>query len=79
MPGGLGRGKEAVTMVNTPVYMDPGDGGDGDDDDVTGGKGEKKKKNTYRHLIKGIPGVLLFLLSWFIILFFYYLQQENTL
>ena len=39
--------------------MDLGDGGDGDDDDVTGGKGEKKKKNTYKHLIKGIPGVFL--------------------
>ena len=46
-------------MGNTPADMD-GDGGDGDDDDPVGGKGEKKKKNTYKHLIKGIPGVLLF-------------------
>ena len=71
MPGTLGKGKgrevvhrnAVTTMGNTPADMDVGDGGDGDDDDVTGGKGEKKKKNTYRHLIKGIPGVLLFLLS----------------
>ena len=70
MQGMFGKGKEkevvhgnAVTMGNTPADMDFGDGGDGDDDDVTGGKGEKKKKNTYKHLIKGIPGVLLFLLS----------------
>jgi hypothetical protein len=59
-----GKGKEvvhgnAVTMGNTPADVDLGDGGDGDDDDVAGGKGEKKKKNTYRHLIKGIPGALL--------------------
>lgn len=67
-PGTLdkGKGKEvvhgnAVTMGNTPVDMDLGDGGDGDDDDAAGGKGEKKKKNTYKHLIKGVPGVLLFL------------------
>jgi hypothetical protein len=36
----------------------------GDDDhDAAGGKGEKKKKDTYKYLIKGIPGVFLFLLS----------------
>lgn len=29
---------------------------DGEDDDATGGKGEKKKKNSYKALIKGIPG-----------------------
>ena len=61
---GKGKGKEvvhrnAVTMGNTPADMDLGDGGDADDDDITGGKGEKKKKNTYKHLIKGIPGVLI--------------------
>ena len=50
-----------MTMGNTPVDVDLGDGGDGDDDDAPGGKGEKKKKNTYKHLIKGIPGVLLLL------------------
>ncbi|KAF9267811.1 hypothetical protein L218DRAFT_893982 [Marasmius fiardii PR-910] len=43
-----GKGKE---MVATPAA----DGQDQDDDEVTG-KGEKKKKNSYRHLIKGVPG-----------------------
>ena len=55
MPGTLDKGK------GKEVDLDPGDGADGDDDNVTGGKGETKKKNTYKHLIKGIPGVLLFL------------------
>ena len=41
--------------------MDSGNRGDGDDDDVKGGK--KKKKKACKHLIKGIPGMLLFLLS----------------
>lgn len=36
------------------------DGGDGDDGDEEGGKGDKKQKNTYRHLIKGIPGAYTF-------------------
>ena len=50
VPGTASKGKGKADDV------DLGDGGDGDDDDV---KGEKKKKNTYKHLIKGIPGVLL--------------------
>ena len=33
----------------------PDDGQDGDDED-----GGKKKKNSYKHLIKGIPGTLCF-------------------
>ncbi|KAL0568798.1 hypothetical protein V5O48_013181 [Marasmius crinis-equi] len=43
-----GKGKETVA---TPL----GDGHDQDDDDAPE-KGEKKKKNSYKHLIKGIPG-----------------------
>ncbi|KAG7089528.1 hypothetical protein E1B28_011203 [Marasmius oreades] len=43
-----GKGKETAA---TPA----GEAQDQDDDDVTG-KGEKKKKNSYRHLIKGVPG-----------------------
>ena len=63
MPGrsGKDKGKEvvhgnAVAIGDTPADMDSGDRGDFDDDDVKGGK---KKKNIYKHLIKGIPGVLL--------------------
>ena len=50
VPGTLSKVKVKAADI------DLGDGGDGDDDDV---KGEKKKKNTYKHLIKGIPGVFL--------------------
>ena len=42
--------------MGTPGSSGVADGGDGDDDEATG-KGEKKKKNTYKHLIKGVPGV----------------------
>lgn len=39
---------------STPAAAEGGDGEDGDEDAA---KGEKKKKsNTYKHLIKGIPG-----------------------
>ena len=48
-----GKGKE---MVDTPGSSGVADGGDGDDDEATG-KGEKKTKNTYKHLIKGVPGM----------------------
>lgn len=50
-PGGAdkGKGKEKDFAMATPD-----DGQDGDDED--GGKGDKKKKNSYKHLIKGIPG-----------------------
>ncbi|KIM39802.1 hypothetical protein M413DRAFT_19587 [Hebeloma cylindrosporum] len=51
-----GKGRERDSAVATPADADPADVGDADDDDAPGAKGEKKKKNTYRHLIKGIPG-----------------------
>jgi len=60
-----GKGRERDSAVATPAEADPADGGDADDDDVPGAKGEKKKKNTYRHLIKGIPGVFLFFIFIF--------------
>ncbi|KAF8071919.1 hypothetical protein FPV67DRAFT_906210 [Lyophyllum atratum] len=46
-----GKGKEVEGVPMTPGA---GDGGDGDDED--GGKGDKRKRNNYKHLIKGIPG-----------------------
>ncbi|KAF5391672.1 hypothetical protein D9757_002379 [Collybiopsis confluens] len=47
-----GKGKEIVppSIAQTPAQ----DAQDPDDDE--GGKGEKKKKNSYKHLIKGVPG-----------------------
>ncbi|KAF9485212.1 hypothetical protein BDN70DRAFT_903279 [Pholiota conissans] len=52
-----GKGRERDGMaVSTPADADHADAGDGDDDDAPGAKGEKKKKNSYKHLIKGIPG-----------------------
>ncbi|KAI5117368.1 hypothetical protein M0805_004358 [Coniferiporia weirii] len=60
-PGAVDKGKGRETSAITPHT--PGaptptgaDGGDGDDGDEEGGKGDKKQKNSYRHLIKGIPG-----------------------
>ncbi|KAG6909059.1 hypothetical protein DXG01_002212 [Tephrocybe rancida] len=46
-----GKAKEVEGGPVTPVAQD---GGDGDDED--GGKGDKKQRNNYKHLIKGIPG-----------------------
>ncbi|KAG6879545.1 hypothetical protein C0992_001550 [Termitomyces sp. T32_za158] len=50
--GGLdkGKGKETEGGPVTPVAHE----GDGADDE--GGKGDKRQKNNYKHLIKGIPG-----------------------
>ncbi|KAG6817669.1 hypothetical protein H0H87_005427 [Tephrocybe sp. NHM501043] len=45
-----GKGKETEVGSVTPVAPD----GDGDDEE--GGKGDKKQRNNYKHLIKGIPG-----------------------
>lgn len=51
-----GKGKEMVGTPDTPGQLEVGDG---DDEDGAGGKGDKKKKNNYKHLIKGIPGACL--------------------
>ena len=58
----MGSG-EAGANVGSEVV--PGIG-DGEDDDGVGVKGEKKMKNNYRHLIKGLPGVFLLYLSLWI-------------
>jgi hypothetical protein len=57
-----GKGKEVVTPGSGMNAPTPGtaaaavdDGDDGEEDAGTG-KGEKKQKNSYRSLIKGIPG-----------------------
>ena len=62
MVGGLdkGKGKEKEAMVidgqaGMGVPQTGGQGVVGSADDGTD-KGEKKKKNSYKHLIKGIPG-----------------------
>lgn len=60
-----GKGKEVV--VTNPVHAPQtpaADAQDGDDED--GGKGDKKKKNSYKHLIKGVPGALHLLVTWFV-------------
>jgi hypothetical protein len=52
-----GKGKEREASVGLGVANAPTPGGpvgDGADEE---GRGEKKRKNTYRHLIKGIPGM----------------------
>ncbi|PBK75760.1 hypothetical protein ARMSODRAFT_950081 [Armillaria solidipes] len=59
-PGGaLDKGKGKEVAVSSPLVLAPqtpaADPQDPDDDDP-GGKGEKKKKITYKHLIKGTPG-----------------------
>ena len=53
---GLDKGKVKETEGG-PVTPLAHEGGDGGDDE--GGKGDKKQKNNYKHLIKGIPGVFL--------------------
>ncbi|TFK20300.1 hypothetical protein FA15DRAFT_682613 [Coprinopsis marcescibilis] len=57
-PGDKGKGKEVdVDMSDVGGGGRPPHGlGEGDDDDGPGGKKEKKGKNSYRHLIKGMPG-----------------------
>jgi hypothetical protein len=70
VPGTLSKGKGKAPDV------DLGDGGDGDDDDV---KGEKKKKNTYKHLIKGVPGVLQLFAIFPQFLIYIYIYNRKTL
>ena len=52
-----GKGKD-VSLVTKPIPGDaselPHPGGEEDGDQA---KGEKKQKNSYKHLIRGIPGV----------------------
>ena len=47
-----GKGKEKESLATSPQTpaVDP------DDDEPGGAKGDKKKKITYKHLIKGAPG-----------------------
>lgn len=55
-PVDKGKGKEVAAPSSLQPHqpMTPAaDGQDGEDDDGKGGRG---KKNSYRHLIKGIPG-----------------------
>lgn len=58
--GDKGKGKEKEVIprdVASPAAQTPGAGGDGDDEEQQG-KGEKKWKTSYKHMIKGIPGAL---------------------
>lgn len=62
MPGAVDKGKgREVPLPSSGMSVGaptPGvDGGDGDDGEEEGPKSDKKQKNTYRHLIKGIPGM----------------------
>jgi hypothetical protein len=52
---GKGREQSMAMDIEAPANAPTPGGIDGADED---GKGEKKRKNTYRHLIKGIPGML---------------------
>ena len=49
-----GKGREVPVRGGEVDTHDPNDG----DEDDMGGKGEKRKRNNYKHLIKGIPGKL---------------------
>ena len=61
-PGGLDKGKGREVSVGTPrTPLAPttpaaNDGGDGEDGEEDGGKGDRKLKNSYKHLIRNIPG-----------------------
>lgn len=58
-PGALDKGKGREVSVGTPLAPTTpaaGDGGDGEDGEDEGGKGDRKLKNSYRHMIRGIPG-----------------------
>lgn len=53
---GKGKEKELFREAESPgAAQTPGAGVDGDDDESPV-KGEKKWKNNYKHLIKGVPG-----------------------
>lgn len=59
-PGDKGKGKEVDPEMGGAGASMGSEGvpgaGDGEDEDGARGKGEKKLKNTYKHLIKGLPG-----------------------
>jgi hypothetical protein len=53
-----GKGKEREPSAGLGITNMPTPGGSGPDVGDDDGKAEKKRKNTYKHLIKGIPGKL---------------------
>ncbi|KAL4251347.1 Mediator of RNA polymerase II transcription subunit 19 [Abortiporus biennis] len=56
-PADKGKGKEVPPKdVSTPSAVPIVGGGHDGEDEEGGGKGEKKWRNNYKHLIKGIPG-----------------------
>lgn len=67
--GDKGKGRDfdmgsSETGGNVGSEVVPGTG-DGEEEDAAGVKGEKKMKNNYKHLIKGLPGAFLFsILLW---------------
>jgi hypothetical protein len=53
-----GKGKEREPSIGLGTMDAPTPGGPGLDGADDEGKGERKRKNTYKHLIKGVPGAL---------------------
>jgi hypothetical protein len=53
---GKEREREREPVTASPAAQTPGADGADVDDEEGGGHGEKKKKNSYKHLIKGVPG-----------------------
>ncbi|KAF8917465.1 hypothetical protein CPB85DRAFT_1374250 [Mucidula mucida] len=51
---GKGKEKDGPVTAASPLPQTPA--ADPDDDDPGGAKGDKKRKHTYKHLIKGAPG-----------------------
>ncbi|KAF9042666.1 hypothetical protein BDZ89DRAFT_1059882 [Hymenopellis radicata] len=51
---GKGKEKDGPVSAASPLPQTPA--ADPDDDDPGGAKGDKKRKHTYKHLIKGAPG-----------------------
>ncbi len=58
-PVDKGKGREVLTGGDVEMH----DVHDADEDDAVG-KGERKYKNSYKHLIKGIPGLLTVFAHW---------------
>jgi hypothetical protein len=75
--GNMDKGKGREVVITSPlVAQTPGADGQDVDDEEGGGKGEKKKKNSYKHLIKGVPGESTVPLIFNLQLIFYF--QGNT-